>query len=75
MLNLLKARFLASLRNDTKMNCDTVSHAWRGMGWTWSDIHFLSGRVTHALWIGHSLRSCRTCLNTASASFTAGIPA
>ena len=26
MLNLLKPRFLASLRNDTKMNCDTVSY-------------------------------------------------
>jgi len=25
VLNLLKPRFLASLRNDTKMNCDTVS--------------------------------------------------
>jgi|GEM_PF-4241533 len=26
VLNLLKPRFLASLRNDTKMNCDTVSY-------------------------------------------------
>ena len=27
VLNLLKSRFLAALRNDTKMNCDTVSNA------------------------------------------------
>ena len=26
-LNLLRSRFLASLRNDTKTNCDTVSKA------------------------------------------------
>jgi hypothetical protein len=25
MLNLLESRFLASLRNDTKVNCDKVS--------------------------------------------------